>query len=115
MHHTRFATLPQFLILHINKYADGLGVVTPQCVRVAGKDMERIAVMHHQGHTPESGHYTATVSPEKGWAYFCDDGEVAPQLQLSWPNGYLIFLHNTSSSDTYPAAEKNYHSGKVCQ
>ena len=49
MHHTRFATLPQFLILHINKYADGLGVVTPQCVRVAGKDMERIAVMHRQG------------------------------------------------------------------
>ena len=51
-HHTRIATLPQFLIVHINRYADGLGVATPQCVRVAGRDMERIAVMHHQRHTP---------------------------------------------------------------
>ena len=55
-HHTRIAALPQFLIVHINKYADGLGVATPPCVSVAGRDMERIAVMHHQGHTPESGH-----------------------------------------------------------
>ena len=51
-HHTRLASLPQFLIVRINKYADGLGVATPQCVRVAGRDMERIAVMRHQGHTP---------------------------------------------------------------
>ena len=64
-HHTRLASLPQFLIVRINKYADGFGVAIPQCVRVAGRDMERIAVIHHQGHTPESGHYTATVAPEK--------------------------------------------------
>ena len=64
-HHTRLASLPHFLIVHINKYADGLGVATPQCVRAAGRDMKRIAVMHHQGHTPESGHDTATIAPEK--------------------------------------------------
>ena len=81
-------------------------MATPQCVRVAGRDMERIAVMHHQGHTPESGHYTATVAPEEDLAYFCDDEEVAPRRQLSWPNGYLIFLRKTSSSDTHPAAVK---------
>ena len=59
--------------MNFNRYADGLGVAaTPQCVRVAGRDMERIAVMHHQGHTPESGHYTTTVAPDKDLAYFCN-------------------------------------------
>ena len=38
--------------------------------------------------------------------YVCNDGEVAPQRQLSWSNGYLIFLHKTSSSDTRPAEEE---------
>ena len=66
-HHTRIATLPQFLIVHITKYADGLGVATPQCVRVAGRDMERIAVMHHQGRTPEFGHYQRQSPQKKAW------------------------------------------------
>ena len=105
-HHTRLASLPQFLIVRINKYADGLGVATPQCVRVAGRDMERNAVIHHEGHTPDSGHYTATVAPQTDLAYVCNDGEVAPLRQLSWSNGYLIFLRKTGSSDTHPAAEE---------
>ena len=75
-------------------------------MRVADTNMERIAVMHHQGHTPESGHYTATVAPEEDLAYCCNDAEVAPRRQLSWPNGYLTFLRKTSSSDTHPTAEE---------
>ena len=76
-HRARLHALPQFLIVHINKYADGFGVSTPRSVRVAGKDMERIAVMHHIGHTPESGHYTATVATTEGLVYLCNDDTVA--------------------------------------
>ena len=106
-HLTSLHALPQFLIVHINKYADGFGVATPRCVKVAGRDMERIAVMHHLGHTPDSGHYTATVTTTEGLAYVCDDETVTPWSQQSWQNGYLLFLHRASSSDTHPTAEES--------
>ena len=105
-HHTRIAAVPEFLIVHINKYADGLGLTTPQYVRVADTSMERVTVMHHDGHTPESGHYTATIAAKEDLSYFCNDEKVAPWRDLSWPNSYLIFLRKTSKSDTHPLATK---------
>ena len=94
--------------MHINKYADHSGPMVAASVRVAGTEMERIAVTHHSGPTPESGHYSATVATPEGMTYYCNDREVSHRPNTygdhSWCNGYLIFLRRTAGSDLHPAA-----------
>lgn len=98
--------LPQFLIVHANKYAHANGPATDLCVSVRADhgpiDMQRIAVVHHAGHTPASGHYTATVLTVDGMAYHCNDAEVTDRPDLlvqSWQNSYLLFVENPHVSD----------------
>ncbi len=92
---TRLCDLPPFLVVHINKYAANHGPPMDALVRISGTDMQRFAVTHHAGHTPYSGHYTATVTTQEGMTYYCDDSVtcIRPDLCASpWPNSYLIFL-----------------------
>ena len=44
---------------------------------------------------------TATVATTNGNTYYCDDGTVSLQYNVSadlWPDSYLIFLHNRCSN-----------------
>ena len=104
----RIDTMPQFLVVHINKYADCIGPATHAQVCIAGTAMQRVAVLHHSGHTPDSGHYNCTVATPEGMAYRCNDADISQQPKLiaqPWQNSYLIFLHRDSSGDIHPAAE----------
>ena len=94
------------MIVHANKYAHANGPAADLCVSVRADDgpidMQRIDVMHHAGHTPASGHYTATVQTVDGMAYHCNDAEVTDRPDLlvqPWQNSYLLFLENPHVSD----------------
>ena len=100
--------IPQFMIVHINKYSNHVGPATHQHVCVAGTVMQRVAVIHHAGHTPNSGHYTCTVATPEGMAYRCNDASISQQPNLMaqpWQNSYLIFLQRDSSGDIHHIAE----------
>jgi ubiquitin carboxyl-terminal hydrolase 10 len=60
----------------------------------SGADYELIAVVHHHGRTPASGHYTADVrQPESRWLRF-DDAElsVVPLARVvDDAKAYLLF------------------------
>ena len=75
-------TVPQFMVVHINKYANCIGPATPPQVRIAGTAMQRVAVLHHSGHTPNSGHHTCAVAKPEGMAYQCNDATISPQPGL---------------------------------
>ena len=97
---TRLGQLPHVLVVHINKYAHCDGPTTGPSVLVSGTELQRIAVVHHAGHTPETGHYTATVATQDGHTYHCNDHviELKPNLN-AWENGYLIFLQVNRDCD----------------
>ena len=100
--------MPQFMIVHINKYSNHVGPATHEHVCVAGTVMQRIAVIHHAGHTPNSGHYTCTVATPEGMAYRCNDASISQQPNLMaqpWQNSYLVFLQRDSSGDIHQTAE----------
>ena len=93
---TRLGELPLCLITHSNKYAASSGPSLGAIVRVAGSDMQRVAVTHHIGDAADSGHYTATVATEKGEVYDCNDSIICRRSELCdrlWHNSYLSFLH----------------------
>ena len=95
---TRLGALPSFLVVHCNKYAASNGPSTDAVIRVSGVDLHRFAVAHHMGHTPESGHYTATVATPEEMVYYCDDDTVTLKPDLSsesWHNSYLVFLRKS--------------------
>ena len=100
---TRLGDLPQFLIVHSNKYAAASGPSMDALVHIGGIAMQRIAVTHHRGRTPESGHYTATVATPDGGIYDCDDSIISHQPQSCdklWHNSYLSFLHNGEARES---------------
>ena len=95
--------MPQFLIVHSNKYAAAPGPSMDALVHIGGIAMQRIAVTHHRGRTPESGHYTATVATPDGGIYDCDDSIISHLPQSSdklWHNSYLSFLHNGEARES---------------
>jgi hypothetical protein len=98
----RLGDLPPFLIVHANKYAALSGPSAGALVRMGTSDMHRFAVTHHTGHTPNSGHYTATVTSLEGMTYYCDDPAISPRPDLSaatWQNSFLIFLENPKACE----------------
>ena len=109
--------LPPFLLVHINKKAGFAADLASEArVRLSGKDLNRFAVVHHTGATPNSGHYTATVATQE-MAYYCDDSRIAAQPDLftsAWQNAYLIFLQNSGrSGDPHPAASTAFANGDI--
>ena len=104
---TRMGQLPQVLVVHINKYAHCDGPTIGASMRVSGTDLKRIAVVHHAGYTPASGHYTSTVATQGSQTYHCNDRHIALQPNLDarqWENGYLIFLQVDKDCDTQHSA-----------
>jgi len=98
---TSIDQLPQVLVVHINKYAHCSGPTIGASMRVLGTELQRIAVVHHEGDSPASGHYTSTVATQSGQAYHCNDIQVIalkPNLN-AWENGYLIFLQADRGCD----------------
>jgi len=99
----RLCDLPQFLIVHFNKYADASGPSMDALVHIAGIAMQRVAVTHHTGRTPDSGHYTATVATPDGRIYDCNDATIFRQPESCdklWQNSYLSFLHNGEARES---------------
>ena len=99
--------VPQFFVVHFNKYADSLGPATHANVSVCGNVLQRVAAVQHIGHTPESGHYTSTVVSRDGVAYRCNDEAITSEPHLCegpWQNCYLVFLQRDGSSDSHSAA-----------
>lgn len=98
--------LPRFLIVHGNTYAQADGLAAELCVSVRADDgpidMQRIAVMHHAGHTPASGHHTATVQTVDGMAFHCNDAEVTvrPDLMVQpWQKQLFAVSRKPAASD----------------
>ena len=105
---TRLGDLPQFLMVHFNKQTNEAGPMTAASVRVYGTNMQRVADTHHIGHTPESGHYNATVATSTSGTYLCDDVVIKDQFNLAaqpWHNSYLIFLRRDGCGDLPHAAK----------
>ena len=66
-----------------------------------------MAAVHHEGATPDSGHYTATVTTAQ-MAYRCDDLIVDAKQELlanAWSDAYLIFLRNSIASIFEPCGD----------
>ena len=109
----RIDKIPQFMIVHFNKYSTQVGPPTHEHVCVAGTVMQRIAVIHHAGHTPNSGHYTCTVATPEGMAYRCNDASISQQSNLRaepWKNSYLVFLQRDSSGAIHHTTESEAES-----
>ena len=79
-------------------------------VHIGNIAMQRVAVTHHTGRTPESGHYTATVATPDGGIYDCNDCIISRKPESSqqlWHNSYLSFLHNGEARDERQPADSN--------
>ena len=102
---TGLGELPHILIVHINKWAVA-GPSVGTSLRLSGAQLRRIAVVHHTGQTPTSGHYTCTVTTRSKQTYLCNDETITPKPELSaqaWDNSYLIFLETDQRGDLHPA------------
>ena len=105
---TLLGDLPHFLVVHVNKHAECSGPTTDANARVSGTELQRIAVLHHTGHSTESGHYTCTLSTQGGQTYHCNDETIEPKPGLGvrpWENSYLVFLHSKTHGAAHPAED----------
>jgi hypothetical protein len=114
---TRLGDLPQFLVVHVNKHAQCIGPKTEAIVRLSGKELQRVAVLHHTGHSPESGHYTCTLTTEGGQTYHCNDETISSKLdlsELSWQNSYLVFLQVKPHGDAQHTEDHRDDVSLIC-
>ena len=121
-----WSDLSDFLIVHIKKIPGQSGnIVCEPWLRLCGADFQRIAAVHHEGHNPYSGHYTATVSTMAA-TYHCNDYRVESlegTNDKAWSNVYIAVYHRVAvskahqphrSGDAYPAARGNVLQQQQC-
>ena len=65
-------TAPPILVVRTAKFAQRAGPVAEMDVVFFGQRYQLLAAIHHEGGSPHSGHYTATVVID-GARYLCDD------------------------------------------
>ena len=88
---TVLGDLPPFLVVHINKPGVAACLSAERDLRLSGRNLHRVAAVHHTGETTTSGHYTATVATQAS-AFHCDDPNVTEQLHLftdAWSKAFL--------------------------
>ena len=92
---TRLDKIPPVLICHMNKSAAVCGPSCKHRVMIGEACMQRFAAIHHCGESPESSHYTATVSTASVGTFYCDDSTVVPlprTTESAWEN-CLSLIH----------------------
>jgi hypothetical protein len=111
---TRLGDLPEFLVVHVNKHAHFMDQKTEANVRLSGKELRRVAVLHHTGGSTEAGHYTCTLTTEGGQTYHCNDDMVSAKphhSELAWDNSYLVFLQVMPQADAQHAEDVSVADG----
>lgn len=97
---TYTATLPEVLVVVLQKYTRKVPVLTPEILRFQLENSNKsicykiVSIIHHSGNM-YSGHYTASCLRENEEVYYTSDMQTRQQsgFDTSQDNNYIIFYH----------------------